>query len=194
MKKIKDYIESGNLDLAREMIESLEIKLTEEPSPRMHEILKSQILDLKKLYSSKLKLSFCNVKCAEQANQLKLSTKNKFGGAYGKLVLDGINHKHFVNMQCKSIDLTDCDGVTAAMIECEETVFLKNVRNSTITLKTKHLRLSNCRNLYLYVFSHSGVFMLDSTNIKIEPISDCELKVFDFNSPVDSKNFQILNK
>ncbi|ELA41414.1 uncharacterized protein VICG_01519 [Vittaforma corneae ATCC 50505] len=194
MEKIKDYIENGDLDLARKMIESLENKLAEESSSHTREILKSQILNLKRLYSSKLEISLHSTKYSRQKSQLKLDMKSDFSGNYDKLISKCINYQYFTDIQCKNIDLIDCNEIMVKMIECEETVFLKNVKNSEITLKTGHLRVSNCENLCLYVYSNSGIFILDSINIKIEPILNCKLKVFDFNSPFCSKNFQILNK
>lgn len=190
MEKIKELIHNGDLENAKIMIEALEAKLINEGSSRIYETIKTQVSTLKKLYASKIEaVSLSNVK---NIDIKYYNIKNEFDGNIDKPMLKGLINTDLTEFKCKSIDITGCNNIKIEMIDCEDTVFLNNTAGSTITVKSKYIRLNKCNNLHLKILSFCGVFLQDSKDIKIESVSGFDLKIFDFSSPMNSKNYQII--
>lgn len=195
MKQISECIESGNLKLAREGIEAMEARLAEEASPRLHEALKAQISSLKREYSSRFKIDIpSTVKSQEaQSQTIEINIKNEFSGSSGKCVLGNRENEQIPPLHHSYVDIVNCKKIHADMIDCNETVFAKGVCDSTIHVRTRHLRLLDCTDLHLKVHSCSGVYMQNCRNITIEVILCEQPSVFDFDSPVNSQNYQLLH-
>jgi len=197
MLSISEEIESGDLKLARKRIEEMEARLAEEASPKLHEALKTQISSLKREYSAKV--SAGNNDIPETARrqgalprEIDINIRNEFGGNEVKYVLADVENEHIAPLQHTDVDVVNCKRIQVDMIDCEETVFIKNVSESEIHVKTKYLRLLGCTELHLKIHSYTAVYMQSSKAIRIEAIGCSQPCVFDFDSPVNSQNYQLI--
>ncbi|KAM0680988.1 hypothetical protein GINT2_000771 [Glugoides intestinalis] len=189
MKRIEEQVKNDDLDSAREAIEALELKLAEEPSQRLQEMLKTQITKLKQIYSERLDM---RLEKTEEIKENKFFVEIKFDGSEKKRVLRGLKQVFISSLQCVDLEIVDCDLIETGIIECTGTIFLRNVKNATIRSKSMQCRVFGCKNILLECFSETGIFIQESADVRIRQTTDCKVKVYDFSSPFENSNYEIL--
>lgn len=191
MQEIKKLIEHNELKMAKEKITNLEIKLSEEPSLYLQNVLKEQITDLKKLYFSKLNHVLLNtkenisekiVKIENIVNNEKTTDKDCLKNEFDKTI-ESFNVIDMIIDHCKNIKIN--------RIESTGTISIRNTSESVFNCLCKNIRILNCSNITVNMLESSNIYLQDCTSIEINcKKSKCE--VFDFSSPFNSTNY-VLN-
>lgn len=191
----------NNLSNLKAKICDMENRMANESSIQMQKTLRKQLSELRNLYSSSLNLEISDItpsKC-ESLKDNKSSNSNDVISNTQKESLSTPHFKNLSNFKIDGFDCVDavvenCNFINSDLIKCKGTFNLKNTHNATINVHTTHFRITNSSDVILNVFSKTGIYLQDSTRIKIipiqEPNNNCE-KVFDFNSPLENKNFTI---
>lgn len=195
MDKIKNCIERGELETAKKAIRSLERQMESEPSQHMRGVLKTQILELRKLFASKMPLfpkNIANMKKPD-ISEIMPWTQQIFSGNEMKPVVRGISDCNISEICGTSIDVINCDKITVEKLKCKDTIHLRNVKNATIRIETTYLRLSDCEDLQLNISQCTGIFLQNSQGIRICLETGANPSILDFSSPLKNVNFCIIS-
>lgn len=191
-KEITELIEINELKKAKELIMALENKLTEESSVYTQSRLKLQISDLKEKYNSGINLNFKQVpgriKITTDISKILSKDENK------KLVFSNLKETYIPENFGPECEIEYCQGIETGLLNCENSIFISSVENSKIKCYAQQVRMKDCENVELLVFTKTGISLENCKAIKIIPIENTvENKyneVFDFTS-LKEKNYQI---
>lgn len=189
MKRIEEQIKNDDLDSAREAIEALERKLAQESSQRLQEVTKTQINKLKKMYSERLEIRLDKT-IRKQENML--SVEIKFDGSAKKHVIRDLREIFIPSQKCVDFEILSCEFIETGILECTGTIFIRNVKNATVRSKSRQCRVFGCENILLECFSETGIFLEESKDVRIKQGADCKMNVYDFSSPFEKKNYEII--
>jgi hypothetical protein len=195
-EEIIENIKNGRKEEAEQQIRSLESDLRQEKTKYNQRVLKERIQRLKKIYldseeimppttlSQRIKkpISF-NIADGVESKRTEISNRN------GEVILVG---------DVIEIIIKDCRDVHVPYFRSENSVYLKNIKDSTICCRGQQIRISGCENIILRVSTPIGVFMEESRGIKIMEFGEegCEVNrydnVHDFSNPLDDSNYTII--
>lgn len=177
--KIRNAIESGDLDYAKDKIKEMEVKLTEESSLYLQSNLKKQLAILKDLYCKKLSIELTSTR--ELPRQVIHANNNNLDGQIVESV------------QSADVLIENCKFIKNEIISCSGTLNLRNVEDSRIECHCAHVRMTGCTGVELVVLRGTGIYLHECSNIRIcRTGNESAVKVFDFSSPLSSKNYSII--
>lgn len=192
--EIIQMIKDGDLDRARREILDVEDSIRVEISAYNRRALLNRVKMLKEVYSecstvgiSKISLKK-PIQFEERSNSVN-STKDK---TYVRNVSCGrVRLKN-----CTEAVVENCSDAIFEYFECRRSVFFMNVKNCQISCSGQQIRISNCSNIELTVYTSTGVFLQNSTGIVIKKYGDDEGNRFenvcDFSNSFSDNNFKIL--
>lgn len=194
MERIKELIAAGELEAAKRLIIDRETKLSEEPSPHVRCLLKKQIMEMKSLYLSKMEKNLNSVKERDGINVDICS--QPFLGSDRKRIISSLRSVKVDGMRCSEARIEDCFEIATGVIDSENSILIRNVRDSEIKCRASQVRLIDCHCISLTLFTRTGVYLQNSGDIAIKPLSsepeNLYKTVFDFTDP-SGKNYRILD-
>jgi len=184
MESIEELILNGDLETAKSLICDLEAKLEQEPSKSIQANLKQRISKLKELYFSKVSIS---LKSTKEKEDLAFEVSSQFTGNSEKFIVQNANMAKISAVTCSEAKIENCSNIKTKLITARNSIVLKDVKNADVSLKASQIRLVGCTDVKLRVFTRTGVFLQDSSEIQISPLSTEEgnlyRSVFDFTDP-----------
>lgn len=200
MNSIKDNeilkeIENGQLELAQHAIQALESKLKGEKLKYNQKILRERIETLKSAFSiASQKNTVLEVEQKEICNlKINKSTKN-----INSTEIRGERNKTIEILPATQITIVDCDKIETQYFKCDESLSIRQTCNSKFICSAKQVRLFQCRNVKLVVFTETGVFIEECTGIRISRLDIKEDnkenlydRVYDF-SDFTANNYEIV--
>lgn len=193
MNVIKQLIKDNKMEEAKSKIIELEVKLEQEQSRYQLIVLKKQIEELKNIYINNCKIYIPNIE-----NDIKLEIKETptiFIGNKSKFYIK--NKKDEIYEQIDTIEgkIENCENIVIRNFNCKGSLLLINVINSEIECNVNQMRLINCKNVVLKIFTMTGIFLQNSTDISIMKLNNMignKYKiVYDFSSPFKNINYKI---
>lgn len=185
MNRIKEIIGQNKLEEAKKLIEEIEKKLSEEPSDRIRNSEIKKIYELKKLYNEKIQLNTNKIIKKSYENVFFLTKSNAFDGSKEKLVFKNLKNCEIDSCNGLEVSIEKCNNITTKEIQVTNSILIKDVRDSKIIAKASQIRIIGCENIIMIVSTKTGIYLQDSTNIKICPLNkDIDNKyesVYDFN-------------
>lgn len=194
--------QSRSLELNLENIEShileLERQLSSEKTSFGRRKLVDKIKELKKEYNANRQP--ITIQCCERKG-IELLIDDSKGTANGqKQIVEGYKNKSFHLEDFVVAVIRKCLGCKFEHFSCKTSIYLENLYECDVSCSAQQIRITGCKRLRLKCFSHTGVFLQDSTDIEIGEYKDNNLNkalvnkfrcVYDFSSPLGSKNYII---
>lgn len=156
-----------------------------------------QIQELKAFYVSKSNSDVICIKNEVHHPMIELSPVFKTNDM--KIHWKDLENQTVNESHCIEAKLENCKNITVEGLVCNTSLMLINVNESEIKCAAQQIRLINCNNIILHVFTETGVYLQDSTGVTVKKLDgfiiEAENKydsVYDFSSPYDSKKFRIL--
>ncbi|KAF9764261.1 hypothetical protein NGRA_0699 [Nosema granulosis] len=208
--KILKILENQDMKLAKEAILEYESKTKEEKN----EYTRCRMIDrlnlYKKLYMQNTVYDLSNVK-EKSMNIIELHTGRALSSKLeikdehcnyefeSSLIVSNLNKqgetKKIEGLVYSDVDIVDSIGLVVGYFEASQTVYLNNVKDSTIICKSKQIRVLDSKNIILYIDVSSCVSLERSTGIEIHTLNSPEIdfaNVRDFSDPFGTKNFKII--
>lgn len=201
MNIIKEIIENGNLEEAKNKIRKLEEKAADEKSIHIQASLLRQIHELKQMYISKTTINLNGLeKNNNQAPSIKIIPE--FDGNNSKLILSKVISSTIDECICTESKIEACNDIIIKGIVCKNSILIISVTESTIRCSAQQIRLIGCRNIKLDVYTETGIFLENCSNIQItEALFNNQSReknmfreVFDFSNPNEAINYEIIEK
>ncbi|KAM0674079.1 hypothetical protein GVAV_002599 [Gurleya vavrai] len=157
---------------------SLRLDSFENTNKEIFKNLLSRDLALEKILDEKKEVIYSDKNCYKCIN---VNNKN--------LTIPNVNQSLFEN----------CTFIKTNIFTSNEYVFLRYVFNSEFSFVTKQVRLFDCKDLKLSIFTETGVVLENCKNIEIRKL-DIETNQFnkykhvrDFTSPFSNENYKVID-
>lgn len=193
MNQIKNLINDNQLEKAKKEIQILEQRLSEESSKNRQCSLRREIDDLKRLYFEKTKIELT---LTRERSITKLEYCQKVEGNKNKFIIENEKDTYIKGGSYIEAKFNGCNRIQTEVISCTGSVLITNDNDSKISCKGSQIRLINCSNTNIRIYTETGVYLQDCKNITIEPLGIVDEKnkykeVYDFTDPL-SKNYMIV--
>lgn len=194
MEKVKELIKAGDLETAKRLIIGEEARLSEESSIHVQCLLRRQITEMKDMYLSKIKIGLKNIR---KKSSVDIGIHRQlFEGNERKCIISNLRSTKVDGLSCSEAKIEDCSDIVAELIDSANSILIKNVKSSEIKCWASQVRLVNCQDISLTLFTKTGVFLQDSRGITIRPLSsgpeNLYRLVFDFTDPA-GQNYTVLD-
>ncbi|KAF7684541.1 hypothetical protein TCON_0269 [Astathelohania contejeani] len=192
---IIENLKNKNFEFVKHFIRKLEDKLNHESIKYNKTKLRERIYRIKELYRKYEMIP--SVEFTLKKNKEK-SFEEIFMESNDSIVIANKCDCEITIGDCKTCVIENCQHVKVPYFSAKQSIFIRNVSDSHIECSSEQLRLSGCKNLYLKIFTATGVFIENSKEIKIEGIyNKREInnynKVYDLSDPGSNKNYKIIN-
>lgn len=187
-----------DLKVLEKAVSDLEQKLASERTSFLKMKLRSQIRELKETYNRQKKQPVLE---AKKKTPVRVHV-DRDGAAVSsrKLCISGLVDSTIKPDDCVEALISNCRNTTFEYFECQNSVVLENLQECTVCCLGQQIRVVNCCRVKLSCFSYSGVFLQDSSEIKIAEYTHSEISnvfnkfdvVYDFSDPCSSKNYTLV--
>lgn len=209
--KILKLLDEKNLDLAKQMILEYECKIKDERNQYTRCRMIDRLNLYKRIYTDNIEydISGVNVRNYRRVDIKTydtLSNKLKISDSDFNYVFDSsldISHlkknldtKYVEGLIFSDVEIVNSNNLVVGYFEAEQTVYLNNVKDSTIMCKSKQLRLKDSSDVELHIDISSDVSLEGCTGITINNLvssNNLSHNVRDFSDPFGTKNFKIVN-
>lgn len=186
-------IQAGNLSIAQKSIEILELKLLKEKLKYNQRILRERIERLKSYFSSSTVKNTINEICLKEPICLELQ---KSMDSLESIEIRA-QKNNIINIQnSPQIIVVDCENIKTSYFECYESLSIRRTKNSKFICQVKQIRLFQCENIDLCIFTETGVYIEECKGVRISKLNDASEnlydQVFDFDEG-DEKNYEVLD-
>lgn len=192
--KIVQQIKDGDFEKARKEILGLESKIRLEASTFSRKILLEQVRGLKEVYNSYNIVPISELPLKEEF--LFSERTNEVCGVQGKIYKKNVREGTIKLDNCVEAEIEECSNTVFEYFECQRSVLLKNLDNCRISCSAQQIRINDCIDIELEVYTSTGVFLQNSRGIVIRKYDDDVdnkfMKVCDFSDPFGSSNFKVL--
>lgn len=193
MGKVENYEEKDEIYDIKNKILDLESKLSEEKSDRIRYDLKKTLELIKHEYYNRTIRQEPSLEPRESFKFLSTNILPKVNDL--KLIFTNIKEETLESQVCSEMQIVDCSEILIKDTVCFQSFQCINVHNSSIFCKSGQIRLINCTNINLSVQVRTGIYLQDSSNIRIKNISSENNQNFvvrDFNDPFGNSNYEIV--
>lgn len=115
----------------------------------------------------------------------------------GKKIITNLQNQQLAGLKCSELLIEDSKNIASQIMEVNGSLLIRNVQSSTIRSIAEQVRIKDCSNLELEIWTETGVYLENSTNISIQPLSckrvgnNLYRNVIDFTSPsAVNKNYR----
>ncbi|ELQ76834.1 Beta-tubulin folding cofactor C [Trachipleistophora hominis] len=117
---------------------------------------------------------------------------------YSKVCITNMHKGQILAFDCDELTLKSCNNLNITA-NVSDSIFIEDVRDSTLKINAGQIRLLNCGNMRLVVYTKSGISIEKSEQIIIEEWKiqnmrhkNLFMKVNDFSDPFGSKNYTVI--
>lgn len=223
---IQALIESEHMDTARQMIIQLESKLSAESSSTTRAAMLRRIDALKESFASKRLSTAVQLASAEYSaasfddTRETVVTAEASKNGHGNSVIIGALHLTAFNattgklfrlrdstgletdeVECQDARIENSRDIRVSNLRCKNSLLMIKVNNSVVEATAQQVRLTDCHDILLTVFTRTGIFLQNCSGIRIRKTSclDADGKaneyasVHDFTSPGSRANYTIID-
>lgn len=203
--KITESLQEGLFGKAKELITEYESKIKEEKNEFTRCRAIEKLNYYKKVYSQYFNFEF--EKIQERENKTETLRNDQPNTLKLEISANNVNYatKDFIRFPMEGevryletkiyndVHIHNSRNIAIGYINCNQSVSINKVYESTIVCTAKQIRLVESENVCVYAKATAGITLLKCKGIKIVPI-DGSLKVSDFTNPLSNSNFTIVEE
>ncbi|TBU09903.1 putative tubulin binding cofactor C [Hamiltosporidium magnivora] len=188
--KFNEYLNSGDSENCKLLIQKLETKLLNEKVEYSRKILKEKILKFKTSYKSLSKeIEICLEKNKREFFKIENNFQNKLNN---KIYISSLKDLEYQINNCEEVCIENCENVEFTFFRVKGSIFIKNCINCKFKCISHQIRLYRCVRIYLKIYVTTGVFIEESQDICTEQLfvqgmetkNNLYNRIFDFSNPI----------